>query len=325
MVTIQKKIMNIKTLYKIIKLFRPEYYDTITRILVVGGLALLSKPIWVDILNIFLFKFKLSIVGEYDWLLGLIIIILSLIYNTTHKYLGYKFEKKSEPAYKKVNYKTFSDFGKLCQEILPILKDNEYIFKTTGPNSTSDYTNVLRTDLTMWEKFKKEVIKPNNFAIKKLITENRHIISNKFDNEFNKMLLHIDAFNHHIENPNFDYSEFQFPKEFSKIILLKAFETAKSDKMLLKKIKWISLNINKDYLEEWFVFGSIVYMPEKANDLDLAVLLNNKVNIETIKSNLNKLKFDFKLKYKMDLHLTIFDNKSDFLIFASNNPFKIEK
>ena len=322
--------MNIDTdqIIKLVKLLRPKYYNILTRILVLGGLTLLSKPVWVDILNIFLSGFKFSIIGELDWLLGLIVIIIALTYNTIHRYLELKFENKSEPAFKNVALKTASSFGELCQEILPLVKDNEYIFKSTGPNSGSDEQEPLRTDLTMWEKLKREAILPNNEAIKKLISDNKQTIPAKYSNVFNQMLLHIDAFNEHIINPNFDYSEFQFPKQFPTIILSTCFETAKTNQKLIKKVKWLSAKLNKNYISDWFVFGSAAFIPDKANDIDIAILIDNaKTDQRKLNDNIFDIKNDFKLKFKKDLHVSIFDNESinDYSQFSSKNPLKIDK
>ena len=104
---------------KLITLLRPKYYNVVTRILVTGGIALVSKPIWIDILNIFLVEFKFALIGEYDWLLGLAIIVLSLIYNTFNRYLDLSFDQQSRPAFNDVKFKRFKSFGELCQEVLP--------------------------------------------------------------------------------------------------------------------------------------------------------------------------------------------------------------
>jgi predicted nucleotidyltransferase len=314
-------------IYKIIKLLKPKYYNILTRILVIGGLSILSKPIWVEIFNVFLNNFEFSIIGKYDWVIGLVIILLALSYNTLHRYMDYKFEKTNEPAFKQTEYRKFSNFEELCQEILPILKDNEYVFKTTGPNSGSKNTGKLRTDLTMWEELKKEVIRPNNEAIKKLILDNKDIIPSKYEETFNKMVLHIDAFNKHIENPDFDYSEYQFPKEFSEIVLNSCYEKAKDNKDLQKILYWIDKKMRKIDISNWFIFGSSVLIPKKAKDIDLAVLIKNQKELAKVNKEIEELKFEFKIKFKKPLHISIFEEtrRNDFLKFMSYNPLRIGK
>lgn len=318
--------MNIKSLAEIFKLLRPKYYNILTRILVLGGLTLLSKPIWVDILNITFSEFQFSLIGEYDWAIGLTVILLALTYNTILKYLDLKYEKPNQPAFNQAEYKSFSDFGELCQEILPILKDNEYIFKTTGPNSGRDNTGELRTDLTMWEELKKEVIKPNNEAIKNLIKDNNAIIPSKYENDFKRMVLHIDAFQKHIENPNFDYSEFQFSKTFPDIILTHCFERAKNDKILKRKLKWLSNNLKPLKLTHWIAFGSAILTPKTASDFDIAILLDKATDLNETSKKIENIKFDFKVKFRQPLHITLFEetNKADFSEFVDFNQLKIE-
>lgn len=318
--------MNIKSLAEIFKLLRPKYYNILTRILVFGGLTLFSKPIWVDILNIAFSEFQFSLIGEYDWAIGLTVILMALTYNTIHKYLDLKYEKLNEPAFNQTEYKLFSDFGELCQEILPILKDNEYIFNTTGPNSGRDNIGELRTDLTMWEELKEKVIKPNNEAIKNLIKDNKAIIPSKYENDFKKMVLHIDAFQKHIENPNFDYSEFQFPKTFPDIILAHCFERAKNNKILKRKLKWLSKNLKLLNASQWIAFGSAVLTPKKASDFDIATLLDEGTDLNETYKKIETIKFDFKVKFRQPLHITLFENtnKADFSEFVDFNKIKIE-
>ncbi|MWB94197.1 hypothetical protein GON26_07470 [Flavobacterium sp. GA093] len=314
------------TIEDFIKLIRPKYYNRLTRLLVVSGIALLSKPVWLDILNLFLGGLKLSIIGEFDWLLGLVIIIIALIYNTYHRKLDLEHESKSKPAFQEVQYIKFTYFGNLCQEILPILKDNEYIFLNTGPTCSNDL-GPLRTDLTVWEKLKKKAILPNNKAIKKLIKNNFQLVPEKYGALFNKMLLHIDAFKKHVKNPNFDYSEFQFPKQFAEVIFAESFEYAKTNKNLVKKHEWIRKNINEKYVLDWIIFGSIVFTPEKASDLDLAILMHEENDFDQLSTYIEGLKFDFKIKFKKDLHVSIFENTEvlDFISFSEKNPLKIKK
>ena len=87
--------MNIEKLIKYWKLIRPKYYNTLTRILILGGIALLSKPLWLDFLNIVFKELEFSLIGEKDWILGLTIIVLALIYNTIHRYIDLNHEKKA--------------------------------------------------------------------------------------------------------------------------------------------------------------------------------------------------------------------------------------
>lgn len=323
-----KNKMIVDKISEILKLLIPKYYNSLTRIVVSCGIGLLSKPIWLEFLNFYTqCNFNFSIIGEYDSYLGLTLIIISLTYNTIQRYFDLKENRESVPAYNKTVYNTISNFGNLCQEIFPLIKDNEYIFKNTGQNSNMGTLEPLRTEFTLWRRLRRDVILPNNNAIKKLIEENKTLIPAKHSETFNSMILHIEAFNEHIINPGFDYSAFQFPRRFAEIVTKTSFETAKENKVLKKKVKWISRKLKTTYISNWIIFGSIVLIPEKANDVDIAVLLNDSIDFEKANEKLAQLKFDFKLKFKRDLHMSIFESKSlsAFKKFSKNNPQKIEK
>jgi hypothetical protein len=312
---------------KLITLLRPKYYNVLTRILLTAGIALVSKPIWIDILNLFLVGFKFGLIGEYDWALGLALIFLSLIYNTINRYLDLSIDQQSRPAFNDVKFKRFNSFGELCQEILPLLRDNEYIFKTTGPNSGSGNHGDLRTDLSLWDKLKKEAILPNNEAIKRLINDNKDLVPDSFKTLFKRMLLHIEAFNAHVQDPKIDYSEYQFPQEFAGIISQKSYETAQDNKLLIKKKKWLTKRLQKHIVVSWFLFGSSVFTPSKSKDTDIVILISEPIssNNEIVKT-IEHLKLDFKIKFKQGLHITLFDlsNAHDYKDFSNKNPLKIE-
>jgi hypothetical protein len=320
--------IDIEKLGKLITLLRPKYYNVVTRILVIAGIALVSKPIWIDILNIFIVEFKFALIGEFDWALGLAIIVLSLIYNTLNRYLDLSFDQQSRPAFNNVKFKLFKSFGELCQEVLPLLKDNEYIFNTTGPNSSAVNDGNLRMDLSLWDKLKKEAIVPNNEAIKRLIIDNKNLVPDSHKSTFNRMLLHIDAFNAHIQNANVDYSEYQFPKEFAKIISQTSYEAAQKSKVLAKQKGWLAKRLRRPIVVSWFLFGSSIFIPGKSRDTDLVILMSRPIsssNCEILKT-LEQLKLDFKIKFKQGLHITLFDsnNTRDYEDFGFKNPLKFE-
>lgn len=289
--------------------------------MIVGGLALLSKPIWIDILNLFLGELKFSIIGEFDWALGIVVILIALTYNLIHRYIDLKHDYTSKPAFLKVEIHTFKEFGELCQEILPLLKDNEYTFKTTGPNSDANNLGEMRTDFTLWNKLRKDVIVPNNSAIENLITKNQKLIPSKYSLVFQQMLLHIKAFSEHVDNPNFDYSEYQFPKEFTPIIIEESYKLALVNKNLIKISKWLKKNIKTDVITESFIFGSVLFTPQKANDVDVIFLSSNLIVYDFI----DNLKFDFKLKFRKELHVTLFQqNETNYQNFINANPKKLK-
>jgi hypothetical protein len=106
----------------------------------------------------------------------------------------------------------------LCIAISPYLKENESIFKNFGPNSGATNTAPLRWDLTLWYDARREKILPNNRVISNLLTAYQNLIPDEFQEVINMFQAHAYAFEKHCENPYFDYSEYQFPKQFPQLI-----------------------------------------------------------------------------------------------------------
>ena len=59
--------------------------------------------------------------------------------------------------------------------------------------------------------------------------------------------------------------------------------------------------------------------PEQAKDVDVVICASN--NFEALRL----LSFDFKLKFKRDLHITYFESQNqDYIDFCDRNKYKIE-
>lgn len=71
---------------ELIKLLKPKHYVKVTWLLVSIGLFLVSRPTPSQLLNEYLKrKYQFEIFGKYDILIGFILIIIGLIYNTVVK------------------------------------------------------------------------------------------------------------------------------------------------------------------------------------------------------------------------------------------------
>jgi hypothetical protein len=326
-----RNINLLKQIEQLIKLLKPKYYNRITYLLIISAIPLLTKPLWLELVNWGIEssnenykKINIPIIEEWDWLLGLVIILIALIYNTFNRWIELKTDKKSEPQYKKIEKVKFSDFIQVCKSIYPILLDNEYIFKTVGPNSGANATDELRTDLTLWYKYRSESILPNNQKIKEILEANQNLFSREIKTITDKMILHIDAFEEHTKNPQFDYSNFQFPLDFKEMIETKCFENAKTSKKLQNQIKWLNKKLKPLNIVEWYLHGSTILIPESANDVDIVILINS-VNTNENKK-INSIKMDFKLKFQLSLHTTIFtsNEQEEFRSFLERNVYKIK-
>lgn len=107
-----------------------------------------------------------------------------------------------------------SEFQRAMCEVKALLKENRRIYRSFGPNSSADVREELRTDLTLWESAKSETIMPNNDEIASIIGKFQSSVPSKFEPVFQEMLNHIYAFKEHCNNPDFDYSAYQFPASF---------------------------------------------------------------------------------------------------------------
>jgi hypothetical protein len=60
----------------------------------------------------------------------------------------------------------------------------------------------------------------NNRVISNLLTAYQNLVPDEFQEVINTFQAHAYAFEKHCENPYFDYSEHQFPKQFPQLILM---------------------------------------------------------------------------------------------------------
>lgn len=299
--------------------------------IVVGGLSLLTKPIWLEFVNYGLMTYSahhkeldLNIIGEWDWLVGLILILGAITWNTINRLIDLNTQERNDPAYKTVKSRTYESFEKMANDVYFLLLDNEHIKKSVGPNSGSSTIEELRTDLTMWYKYRKESIIPNNQKIKEILQQNEAYLSQRQMTIARKMLLHIDAFEEHVRNPDFDYSKFRFPVEFRDLIETTCFESAKSSSNLKREIKWLKKQFGKLGVKDWYLIGSSVLTPEVSRDVDVVILVNYNGDL---KRQIELIKFNFKLELRKHLHLTVFNEEEDNLFseFIAKNEFRLRE
>lgn len=69
-------------LLQLIELLKPKFYNKLTWLIVVSGLGLMSKPLWLTIINIiFKSSFELSITDDQDSSWGFALVFLGLLYH----------------------------------------------------------------------------------------------------------------------------------------------------------------------------------------------------------------------------------------------------
>jgi predicted nucleotidyltransferase len=184
---------------------------------------------------------------------------------------------------------TISTFYELCQQILPFLIENRYIFKTFGPNSSAQEMELLRMDMTLWKQARTDFIIPNNERIATLLNKNKDLIPAINLGLFQQLSSHIYAFKKHVENEDFDYSDFQFPSEIDNVIKETCIKEAQRQPFFLNAVQQIRNRLKFDGVKQIVLFGSFLFYSNNKNDIDFAILLDYNSN----NSSLNKLNIKF--------------------------------
>lgn len=311
--------MQTKLIPILLRLLLPKYYNRLTWALIFFVASpLLSYPIWIDFVNVLLQKYGVPTIHmESNMVVGTIVIISALAYNLCHRYIEYRQSRPNGPAYKNISQDVFPNFSSMCQAILPILKDNEYIFTHTGPNSSSQECGDLRMDLSLWNTIKIDSILPNNTKIKNIIERNKHLVPECHRQLFQELCLHINAFEKHVKDPNIDYTEHQFPKSITEVIEQTCFDASLMNPTYQKIERWLSKKSKKNGIRESYIIGSILMYPEYAQDVDVIICASNSLDV------LNLLAFDFKIKFKKTLHISYFEEQNqEYIEFCEKNKFK---
>jgi len=292
------------------KFVNPRYYNWITKTVILTGLALLSTPLWEKLLKEVLKKIGINISEDYHPYIGIILIIIAVTFNLISQYFAFnRIEQKSETPQKEISKcETFENFYQFCQSLIPLMDDNKYIFKTYGPNSLASEIEPLRNDLTLWNESRVDYIIPNNEIIECIIIQNKLLIPALHTELFQKLRAHIYSFKKHIENPNFDYSEYQFPSEIEYIIKDACYNITTSNKGFKDVSYWINNKLSFKEIDEKFIIGSFLFSTENSNDLDVLMRLNisNKELLRQLHDKLNDVEYLFRLKFKKNIHLTVF-------------------
>lgn len=220
-----------------------------------------------------------------------------------------------------------SNFIELCQKISPILKDNKQIYLITAPNSSASEKEKIITDFTIWEDMKINKIIPNNELIRKYIETHKQLIPNKHEKVFSELLLHIDAFEKHVLDESFDYSEFQFPSTIESVTNNTCFEYTIKTRYFRNIRKWLNKRISKiDLILHYFLFGSSLVDIKNSNDIDLALFLSISKEEDKYILIVDKLERKFLKKFRKKLDITIFNEseKVEYERFKKVNCLRVE-
>lgn len=228
---------------------------------------------------------------------------------------------------KKLQCDVLNSFIELCQVLITLTDDNKYIYQTYGPNSSAGEVEELRTDLTLWHSVRVDYIVPNNEMINCLIEKNKHLIPESLKPQFLKLTTHIYAFKKHIENPAFDYTEYQYPKEIEKLIKdICFFYVTSQDKQFTAICYWLQRNLNISEVLNAYLFGSVLFSTKYNGDIDVVLILDElePSNLLKLKEKFDKLNKSFTKEFGKALHLEIFTSieNEGFLKFLDRNLYK---
>lgn len=227
--------------------------------------------------------------------IGILLLLLGLIISCVKTYQQYK---KAHPS-----------FLQNIESLYELLEENRVYFQNYGPNSSAGNTTPLRveTQLKLWEAARKDVIIPNNQTILGIIQK----IKNQFNNEekciIDRMKKHIFAFEKHCNDLSFDYSEHQFPIEFTSLIAQKLNGLQNPCELTEKYREWL-LNYNmdiKNIITEMFVFGSSLHL---TNPKDIDVMMYYKGTPQDFQSRITAMKKSFKESFNIPVHITAFSH-----------------
>lgn len=221
---------------------------------------------------------------------------------------------------------TKQQYINICAEINDVLYKNKKLYVENCPFLTKESNGIVEVD--NWYQIQEKMINPNNLKILSLIEELENIIPENKKDLFLKMKQHIHSFDSHIKNRNMDYTNHQFPKDFSNYIANIVFSSYK--KNFEKFSKWLKKKINKNKIQiaKIYCFGSSLLKDFKnISDVDIIFYLDfNNIDFTKFKKQKDNIIKEFNKEFKKELHLTIFlkSEKDDLLKFLDNLYFYTE-
>jgi hypothetical protein len=135
-------------LLKLIELLRPKFYNKLTWLIVIGGLGLMSKPLWLTVINvIFETSIQLSITDNADSAWGFALVVLGLIYHFFNTGLHEFVISKKESSQKQL-----SDTHDLeIFKSIDLMINEPYVDNLIAYMQTSDA--IMREDFEKLRKF----------------------------------------------------------------------------------------------------------------------------------------------------------------------------
>lgn len=303
-------------LEKLNRILNPNFEAKFIRTLLVSGIALIgyqrvvqfASSIEIISRDIYI---KLSLSSGVDFLF---VIIGCLMICASCYLFSIRSNKNNES---KTNYRSLK---KAAPALRKCLEENERVFKECGPNSSQyQQQEELRVDFTVWDNAKVNIILPNNDKIYKIISSIKKY-SPEENRIINRMKTHIEHFEVHVKNDEVDYTDYQFPQEFSDLIYSYKKISRKHQMKINEMTEWLVNELVDIDVEKAYFFGSFLYS-EYYHDIDLLIktTANTRESIRASGQALKSFKAKCKTEKGEDLHLSIFSEieSDDFMAFKN--------
>jgi hypothetical protein len=165
---------NIDKIERIINFIKPKFYNKLTWIIVGTGLAIISKPVWIEILNTVLNKnYQLNITDGDDAFIGLSLVVIALIYNLITVYFDKFLTSKQVDLEKEKQKKKDKELFEIFLKELPS-GDNINFFNSHDFVNSFDnrITNRLENFVECWNNAEKEFLDNEIEILKKDFLQN---------------------------------------------------------------------------------------------------------------------------------------------------------
>ncbi|MFV8449787.1 hypothetical protein ACNO65_06845 [Vibrio campbellii] len=290
-------------LTKLNSLLNPNYVNKIILLTLTLGAGLIGRNFVLEILVAleiitpdFVVKLQLSDgASSTVFYVGVVLVFLSLwLFYQAH----FTDRKKSS--------KSFKSLKKAAPFLIRLMEENERIFKECGPNSSSHHQDELRMNFSVWNNAKSEIIVPNNdqiykviIALKGLSVEESRIIA--------KMKSHIEHFKVHVTKGHINYSQHQFPQEFSDLVYSYKKVSRSHQKKIDRVTSWLKEELNIADIESICLFGSFLYN-ENYHDIDVLIKTHSSTHddIKRVALSVKEIKSEYTASFGEDLHISIF-------------------
>lgn len=174
-------------LLKLIELLRPKFYNKLTWLVVISGLSIMSKPLWLTLINIvFETTLQFSITDESDTAWGFSLILVGLIYHLIntgfHEFVISKKDKAYHLKRDEHDIKIFQSLNTMLDE--PHIDNLFDYMHTSDAIMWDDYQNLRNFVIYAMESRNQFIAKELKLEMESLLaslSELLYFINKEFD------------------------------------------------------------------------------------------------------------------------------------------------